>query len=233
MGQEGRKPQQKNPATLSVTVFIYTNKILVLEWVLWVRVRVCACLALRSSTVQRYKRHCLLLMPTRQVLHSQLLTRLFLGFTPSPTAFRRPHSALREGLLGARHAHLRSKLMSETVHVTQGCSIGTDRLWPWFQLSLQLWILMLLHCGNFPHPFLQSQGITSFSPISCSFLFRESFSCYTSTSITVKCLNLVSETPIKSFKIRKEPQSFCRKLVPCLPMMLQADFNQWVIFLYI
>lgn len=133
------------------------------------------------------------------------------GFIPSPTVFRRPHSALQEGSLGDRHAHLRSKLMSESVYVTQECSIGADRLWPSFQLSLQLWILMLLPCGNFPCPFLQWWEITSFSPISCPFLWRKSFLCYTYTSIIVKCLNFLPETSIKCFKIRKELKYFCRK----------------------
>lgn len=149
----------------------------------------------------------------RQVLYSELCrAHSFWGFIPSPTVFSRPHSALQEGSLGVRHAHLRSKLMSESVCVTQGCGIETDRPWPSFQLSLQLWILMLLTCGNFPCPFLQPQGITSSSPLSSSFLLRESFLCCTSTTIVVKYLNFVSETSIKCLNVRKELQSFCENL---------------------
>lgn len=129
---------------------------------------VCVCADIsKPSTVQSYKCCHLLQMPMRQILHLQLYrAHAFWGFIPSPTVPSRPHSVLQESSLGVRRAHLRSKLMSETAYVTQGCGIGNDRPWPSFQLSLQLWILMLLTCDNFPCPFLQPQGTTFSSPVS-------------------------------------------------------------------
>lgn len=177
-------PHKKNPATVALTVFIYTHSILVLGWSPCESVCVSCTETSKPGPVPRVQ------MPRMPRKAGLALT------TAEPTlsgAFC-PHPALQEGSLGVRHAHLRSKLMSESVHVNQGCGIGTDRPWPSFQLSLQLWILMLLPCRNFPCPFLQPGGSTSFPPISCAFLFRKPFYffCCISTSITVQCLNLVS-----------------------------------------